>query len=245
MADFVPFAAEGVRGFLHRPEGAAADGLVLTHGAGGDCRTPLLIAAADAFRAAGLAVLRCDLPFRQRRPSGPPSPSTAAADRAGLRDAVAAMRGKRRGTRLPRRPIVWRAPGDAPRGGGAGRCGGSAPAVLSSAPPGKPAQLRIGHFPNISVPAVFVHGTSDPFGTIAENRGGDPADPRSDPPHPPRGRRPRPEAWTLRLGAGRGRIPGVRSLNATPSGAKAGTLSRSCRSSRRRSGSRSGRPAAR
>src|SRR5437867_4862820 len=93
MTSFVPFENGGVRGFLHRPEGAAERGLVLTHGAGGNCRAPLLVAAAEAFSAAGLAVLRCDLPFRQRRPHGPPSPSGAAADRAGLKEAALALRG--------------------------------------------------------------------------------------------------------------------------------------------------------
>src|SRR5436190_13537124 len=95
MTSMAPFEAEGVRGFLHRPgsqpvEGAA--GLVLTHGAGGNCNAPLLVAAAAAFSAAGLQVLRIDLPFRQRRPTGPPSPAGAAVDRAGLRQAVAALR---------------------------------------------------------------------------------------------------------------------------------------------------------
>src|ERR1700704_2027585 len=93
MASVVLFAEAGVRGFLHRPESGAERGLVLTHGAGGNCRAPLLVAAAEAFSAAGLAVLRCDLPFRQRWPHGPPSPSGAAADRTGLREAAVAMRG--------------------------------------------------------------------------------------------------------------------------------------------------------
>jgi uncharacterized protein len=35
-------------------------------------------------------------------------------------------------------------------------------------PPNKPDQLRSDHFPKIHVPAVFVHGTSDPFGNAAE-----------------------------------------------------------------------------
>src|SRR5207237_3413999 len=93
MPSIVPFAEGSVRGFLHRPDGTARQGLVLTHGAGGNCRAPLLVAAAETFSAVGLAVLRCDLPFRQRRPSGPPSPAGAAADRAGLREAVLALRG--------------------------------------------------------------------------------------------------------------------------------------------------------
>src|SRR6059058_5662494 len=92
MASVKSFAERDVRGFLHRPNTAAERGLVLTHGAGGNCRAPLLVAAAEAFSAAGFVVLRCDLPFRQRRPSGPPSPAGAATDRAGLRTAVAALR---------------------------------------------------------------------------------------------------------------------------------------------------------
>ena len=92
MMRVVPFEADGVRGFLHRPDDAAGAGLVLTHGAGGNCNAPLLVEAATAFSAAGLHVLRVDLPFRQRRASGPPSPAGAAADRAGLRRAVAALR---------------------------------------------------------------------------------------------------------------------------------------------------------
>ena len=92
-AGIVRFEQPGIRGFLHRPKGAATRGLVLTHGAGGNCRSPLLIAAAARFSEEGLPVLRCDLPFRQRRATGPPSPATAAADRDGLRQAVAAVRG--------------------------------------------------------------------------------------------------------------------------------------------------------
>ena len=35
-------------------------------------------------------------------------------------------------------------------------------------PPGKPTQLRTAHFANLRTSAVFVHGTADPFGSIAE-----------------------------------------------------------------------------
>jgi predicted alpha/beta-hydrolase family hydrolase len=37
-------------------------------------------------------------------------------------------------------------------------------------PPGKPERLRTEHLPDIRVPTVFTHGTSDPFGTPAEVR---------------------------------------------------------------------------
>ncbi len=81
-----------IRGFLHVPETPNQDGLVLTHGAGGNAQAPLLVALADAFAAAGFTVLRCNLPYRQARPFGPPGPGDAARDRAGLKNAVAALK---------------------------------------------------------------------------------------------------------------------------------------------------------
>ena len=72
--EFSDVAAEpAVRGFLHEPSQASGDGLangdglVLTHGAGANCQSKLLIALADEFATAGYVVLRCDLPFRQSR----------------------------------------------------------------------------------------------------------------------------------------------------------------------------------
>src|SRR6266496_6022115 len=168
MTSFVPFENGGVRGFLHRPEGAAERGLVLTHGAGGNCRAPLLVAAAEAFSAAGLAVLRCDLPFRQRRPHGPPSPSGAAADRAGLKEAALALRGIIAG------PVALG--GQSYGGRQATMLAADEPEVAAALilfsyplhPPGKPDRLRTEHFPRLCVPALFVQGTADPFGSIAE-----------------------------------------------------------------------------
>ncbi len=168
MENVVPFEAPDVRGFLHRPDAPGGRGLVLTHGAGSNCDAPLLVALALAFCAAGFAVLRCDLPFRQRRPAGPPSPSSAAADRAGLGSAVASLRG-----------VVE---GDVSLGGHsyggrqASMLAAGEPAIAASLlllsyplhPPAKPAQLRTAHFPRLAVPAIFVHGSKDPFGTIAE-----------------------------------------------------------------------------
>ena len=36
--------------------------------------------------------------------------------------------------------------------------------------PGKPEHPRTEHLPRIAVPTVFTHGSSDPFGTLAEVR---------------------------------------------------------------------------
>jgi predicted alpha/beta-hydrolase family hydrolase len=167
-AAVAPFEQGGVRGFLHRPATDTEHGLVLTHGAGGNCRMPMLIAAAEAFSAAGITVLRCDLPFRQRRSTGPPSPSGAAADRAGLRDAVAEMR-----RIVPGKVFLG---GQSYGGRQATMLAAEEPEVAQALllfsyplhPPGQPARLRTEHFPRLRVPALFVQGTKDPFGTVDE-----------------------------------------------------------------------------
>jgi predicted alpha/beta-hydrolase family hydrolase len=172
MAIITPFEKPGIRGFLHHSEsGANGDGLVLTHGAGGNAASPLLAAVADAFTAARFTVLRCDLPFRQKRPRGPPSPSSAAADRAGLRDAAEAMRERVSGRVVlggvsygGRQATILAA--DEPRI--------AAALILFSYPlhpPGRPEQLRTEHFPRLRLPALFVQGTRDPFGAPEELRG--------------------------------------------------------------------------
>jgi predicted alpha/beta-hydrolase family hydrolase len=168
MAAAEAFAAGGVRGFLHRPDTATGRGLVLTHGAGGNCAAPLLVAACERFRAEGFHALRCDLPFRQLRPSGPPSPGSAAADREGLREAVAAMRGLAPG------PVMLG--GQSYGGRQATMLAADMPRLADALllfsyplhPPGKPDRLRIEHLPRLSAPCVFVQGAADPFGTPTE-----------------------------------------------------------------------------
>src|ERR1700682_886706 len=81
-----------VCGFLQVPASPSGDGLVLTHGAGANCQSSLLVALASAFCESGLTVLRCDLAFRQLRPHGPPPRGSGERDREGLRQAVEAMR---------------------------------------------------------------------------------------------------------------------------------------------------------
>jgi predicted alpha/beta-hydrolase family hydrolase len=161
-------AAPSVHGYLHRPPTASGDGLVLTHGAGSDAQAPLLVALAEALAAHGFVVLRCDLPYRQVRPHGPPGPGDAARDREGLKNAVAVMR------KL--------APGHVLLGGHSygGRQATMLCAVESGLvegllllsyplhPPRKPEQLRTQHLADLRSPCLFVHGTRDPFATREE-----------------------------------------------------------------------------
>jgi hypothetical protein len=161
-------AEPAVRGFLHEPAQPSGDGLVLTHGAGANCQSKLLIALAEAFADAGCLVLRCDLSFRQSRPHGPPFPAMAQRDREGLRRAVEVLRGKTSG-----RIFL----GGHSYGGRQGSMLAAENPRLAAGllllsyplhPPRKPAELRTSHFPQLHTPALFVHGGRDPFGSHDE-----------------------------------------------------------------------------
>ncbi|HEX8817063.1 MAG TPA: alpha/beta fold hydrolase [Terriglobales bacterium] len=157
-----------VRGFLHRPVAANGDGLIFTHGAGGNCQGPFLIALAEAFAGAGFAVLRYNLPFRQARAFGPPRPSEAARDRQGIRNSVLVLR------QQVKRNVI--AGGHSYGGRQTSMLAADEPELIQALlltsyplhPPGKPDQLRTEHLPRIQAPALFVEGTKDPFGSIAE-----------------------------------------------------------------------------
>ncbi|HYN15528.1 MAG TPA: alpha/beta family hydrolase [Terriglobales bacterium] len=157
-----------VRGFLHRPVSPSGDALVLTHSAGGNCQSPLLVAVAEAFAEMGMTVLRCDLPFRQVRPQGPPGPGSAARDREGLRQAVTAMR----------KIVLGRVfLGGHSYGGRQATMLAAEDADVAAAllllsyplhPPRRPTELRTAHFPRLRVPSLFVTGTHDEFASIEE-----------------------------------------------------------------------------
>jgi uncharacterized protein len=156
------------RGFLHRPAHPNGDGLILTHGAGSNCQAPILLALAEALTSAGFTVLRYDLPFRQARPYGPPRPGDAARDREGLERAVVKLREQVAG-----RVFLG---GHSYGGRQATILGAEEPALADALlllsyplhPPRKPEQLRTAHLSKLQTPALFVHGTRDPFGTIEE-----------------------------------------------------------------------------
>jgi uncharacterized protein len=157
-----------VRGFLHRTIGSTDDWLILTHGAGSNCKAPLLVSLADAFSASGLNVLRCDLPFRQLRPNGPPPRGSAERDQEGLRAAVAIVRGKSGG-----RVFLG---GHSYGGRQASMLAANEPSLVDGLlllsyplhPPQRPEELRTAHFPRLQTPALFVHGSRDGFGSIEE-----------------------------------------------------------------------------
>lgn len=160
---------EDIAGVAHEPDGMPVGVVVLTHGAGGNRDSPLLQQVCDEWARRGWLAVRYNLPYRRRRPTGPPSGS-AAADRAGIVEAIALCRG-----------LV-----DGPLIAGGHSYGGRQTSMVVAAgdaavsllmlfsypvhPPGKPERARTEHLPDVTVPTVFTHGTSDPFGTPAELR---------------------------------------------------------------------------
>jgi len=172
MESIISFSGDSldpaVRGFLHSPTNPTGDALVLTHGAGSDCTAPLLVAIGETFANRGRIVLRCDLPFRQERQTGPPVLGDGERDRTGLRNAVSVLR------KMVAGRIFL----------GGHSYGGRQSTMLCAAepelvsgllvlsyplhPPRKPEQLRTQHLLNLRAPSLFVHGTRDPFGSVEE-----------------------------------------------------------------------------
>jgi predicted alpha/beta-hydrolase family hydrolase len=157
-----------VRGYLHRPASTARAGVVLTHGAGSNGNAPLLVALGAALAARGLVVLRCDLPYRQARRTGPPHPGDAARDREGLKRAVDLLQ-----RRYPGRIFL----GGQSYGGRQASMLAAEESDLADAllllsyplhPPGRATQLRTAHFPGLRTPTLFAHGSADPFGSLEE-----------------------------------------------------------------------------
>ena len=154
---------------LHQPRAPSGDALVLTHGAGGSARAPLLVALGDAFAARGVTVLRYDLPFRQASRTAPPRPAGAARDREGLGTAAAEMRARVGGrVFLGGQSYGGRQASILVAGEAAGLVDGLLLLSYPLHPPGRPAELRTAHLPKLNVPTLFAHGTRDPFGTLDE-----------------------------------------------------------------------------
>jgi predicted alpha/beta-hydrolase family hydrolase len=166
-----------IAGIAHQPTGdppGRPKGIVvLTHGAGGSRESTLLQRVCDEWARRGWLAVRYNLPYRRRRPNGPPSGS-AATDRAGIVEAITLCRSLAEG------PLIA---GGHSYGGrqtsmvvAASPEGVTAPVDVLTLfsypvhPPGKPERPRTEHLPDITVPTVFTHGTSDPFGTPAEVR---------------------------------------------------------------------------
>lgn len=160
---------DAISGVAHHPAEAPAGVVLLAHGAGGDRDSPMLQQLCDQWARRGFLAIRYNLPFRRRREKGPPG-GNGASDRDGIVEAIEYAR------TLTAGPLI----------AGGHSYGGrqtsmvvaehrATPDLLAlfSYPvhaPGKPEHPRTEHLRGITVPTVFTHGGSDPFGTLAEVR---------------------------------------------------------------------------
>jgi len=162
--------ADGLRGVLHHPEHPDGSALALTHGAGSDHRSPLLVELARLFAAKGTLVLRYDLPYRQQGRKTPPMPAAQFRDREGVVRAVEFLRPRATGKLIA---------GGQSYGGRQTAMAAAENAALADGllllsyplhPPGHPEKARTTFFPDWRTPALFVHGSRDPFGALDEMR---------------------------------------------------------------------------
>lgn len=160
---------EELGGVAHHPGGTPSGVVLLTHGAGGDRESPMLQRLCDEWARRGFLAVRYNLPFRRRRPKGPPSGS-GAGDRDGITEAIGYAR------TLAGGPLIAGGHSYGGRQTSMVVAGGGVAVDLLTLfsyplhPPGKPERTRTEHLPDIGVPTVFTHGSSDPFGTGAEIR---------------------------------------------------------------------------
>ena len=146
---------------------AAAVAVLLTPGASAGRDQPALVAIEAALAPAGVAVERVDFPYRKagrRAPDRQPvlvesirQESAALSGRTGLPADRLVLGGRSMGGRMCSIAVAEGLPALA--------------LVLVSYPlhpPGKPDTLRTGHFPQLTVPCLFVSGTRDAFGSRAE-----------------------------------------------------------------------------
>jgi predicted alpha/beta-hydrolase family hydrolase len=145
--------------------GAGAGAVLLFPGAGSGRDHPALVAIERALTPR--PVTRADFPYRREGRKAPDRPAkliacvreeaAALADRAGIDPAAVVLGGRSMGGRMCSMAVADGLP--------------AAGLVLISYPlhpPGRADKVRIDHFPDITVPCLFVSGTRDPFGAPNE-----------------------------------------------------------------------------
>lgn len=145
----------------------AARALLLTPGAGATRDQAALVAIDEVVSATGVVVERMDFPYRlagRRAPDRPPvliaaigEGAARLAARAGCRPDEVVLGGRSMGGRMCSIAVAEGLP-----------AAGLALVSYPLHPPGRPDRLRTEHLPALDVPCLFVSGTRDAFGTVAE-----------------------------------------------------------------------------
>lgn len=158
--------APSVSAALHEPDAATGPAVLLTPGAGGGYAGGPLRGLAEVLARLGCPVVRANLPHHELGRRAPRAESSVPAYRSLLAAAQAEV-----GDRRP-----WIA---------GGKSYGGRVASLAAVdgeldvvgllflgyplhPPGKPEQLRVDHWHRVPVPALFLQGSRDTFGSSSE-----------------------------------------------------------------------------
>ncbi|MDX1619507.1 MAG: alpha/beta family hydrolase [Nitriliruptorales bacterium] len=148
---------------LHRPTRPRGPAFLLTHGAGGDVDSSPLEMLCQAIAEQGHLVVRSNLPYREAGRKAPPRADRAVAGFRSLAEAAREQFGPRRGWVLGGKSYGGRVASLAVAEGQA--AAGLLFYGYPLHPPGKPAKLRVEHWPDIDVPCLFLQGTRDAFAT--------------------------------------------------------------------------------
>ena len=153
-----------VSGLLQTPAGARAC-YVLAHGAGAGMHHPFMAAVAAELALHGVATLRYQFPYMERRAKRPDPPALA---HAAVRAAVAAARGA-----LPDLPLIAGGKSFGGRMTSQAQAKAPLPDVRGLAflgfplhPAGKPSQDRAKHLFDVQIPMLFLQGTRDTLAAL-------------------------------------------------------------------------------
>ena len=140
--------------------------VLLAPGAGADMHAPTLTAFADALEARGIPSLRFNFAYRTAGKGAPPKAPILEAE---VREAIQEL-AQRSNLTVDRLVVGGRSMGGRICSMVAAADGALGCALLAYPlhPPGKPDTLRVAHFPELTMPVLFVSGTRDSFGTPDE-----------------------------------------------------------------------------
>ena len=150
-----------VSGLLLKPEGARLL-YVLAHGAGAGMRHPFLESMAGRLAERGIATLRYQFPYMERRARRPDPPAVAEATvRAAVEEAARAAPGV---------PLIAGGKSFGGRMTSSAQASAPLPGVRGLVflgfplhPPGRPGDERAKHLSQVHIPMLFLQGTRDDF----------------------------------------------------------------------------------
>lgn len=159
-----------VSAVVHRPgpPGSGGPAVFLVHGAGGDLDDLGLTALADGLASRGHVAVRANLPYREAGRRVPPRADRAVGDYHAIFAAARAELGARRAWVAGGKSYGGRVASLAAAQGMA--CAGLLFYGYPLHAPGKPDRVRVGHWPDVAVPCLFLQGERDPFGSPDELR---------------------------------------------------------------------------